>query len=330
VVGLVSKTKTRPQLVAVVGPTGSGKSDLAIGLARELGGEIVNCDALQVYAGLDIGTAKVGAEGQRGVPHHLVSIIPPDAEFSAAAYIDRARPVIHDIAARGKLPFVVGGTGLYLRALIYGLFDGPGRLPAVRERLGGIASRRGVAALHRLLKRWDPDSAARIHPNDRVRIERALEVRIETGRPMSDLMAERASPIAGFQVILLGLEPDRSVLARRIERRVTRMFDEGFASEVRELRRRYGDDIPAFKAIGYRETIDYLSGEIDLRRAQELIAVATSQYAKRQMTWFRREQAVEWFQGSGDDPLVLGSVLGYLRQHVRRQSQETLHAETAS
>lgn len=328
----LDSTKRR-QLVAIVGPTGAGKSELALEVARELDAEIVNCDALQVYRGLDIGTAKVRPSGQRGIPHHLISLISPDEEFSAAGYIARAAPVIDDIAERGKLPLVVGGTGLYLRALLRGLFDGPGRSPEVRERLGGIAARRGTPALHRLLKRWDPVSAERIHPNDRVRLERALEVRIQTGRPMSALMSERVSPIANFQVILVGLDPNKSVLARRIDRRVTRMFDEGFASEVRSLRKHYGDNIPAFKAIGYRETLGYLSGELDLRRVKELITIATSQYAKRQMTWFRGEAGVEWFRGSGDDPLVLESVLGYLHQqgqHTRRQNQETLHAKTAS
>ena len=327
---LRSLRRRRRELVAIVGPTGSGKSELAIEVALELDAEIVNCDALQVYRGLDIGTAKLGPSGRRGIPHHLVSLISPNEEFSAAEYIARAAPVIDDIAERGKLSLVVGGTGLYLRALLRGLFDGPGRLPVIRERLGRIAARRGTPALHRLLKRWDPVSAERIHPNDRVRLERALEVRIQTGRPMSALMAERVSPIAGFQAILIGLEPSKSALARRIDRRVMQMFDEGFASEVRELRKQYGEDIPAFKAIGYRETLGYLSGELDLRRAQELIAIATSQYAKRQMTWFRSEDGLEWFRGSGDEPLVVDSVLRYLRQDARRQNQETLHAETAS
>lgn len=317
-------------LVAIVGPTGSGKSELAIEMARQLRGEIVSCDALQVYRELDVGTAKVRPEAQRGIPHHLLGVIPPTEEFSAAEYIARAAPVIEDIAARGRVPVVVGGTGLYLRALLRGLFEGPGRLPAIRARLSRFAERRGTPALHRLLTRWDPVSAERIHPNDRVRLERALEVRIGTGRPMSELMAERTSPVAGFEAILVGLEPTRSALAQRIERRVARMFDAGFATEVRELVERYGEDVPAFKAIGYREALAYVSGKIDLRRAQELIVTATLQYAKRQMTWFRREEGLEWFAGSGDDPLVLEKVSRHVRRRMRRENLETFHAETAS
>lgn len=325
----VSSHAPRP-LVAIVGPTGSGKSELAIEVAHRLSGEIVNCDALQVYRGLGIGTAKIHPNDRQGIPHHLVDLIDPDQEFSAAAYIARAAPVIEDIDARGNLPVVVGGTGLYLRALLHGLFDGPSRDRELRDRLGRIAARRGSAALHRLLKRWDPVSAERIHPNDRVRVERALEVRIRTGRPMSTLMAERRSPTAGFEAILVGLEPNKTVLAERIERRVARMFDDGLASEARELRRRFGEDIPAFKAIGYPETLDYLSGKHDLRRAQELIAIATTQYAKRQMTWFRGETGIAWFGGTGDELDIVESVMRHLRQHARLQNQESLHAETAS
>lgn len=325
-----SDAELRPAIVAIVGPTGSGKSELAIEMARNLDGEIVNCDALQVYQELDIGTAKVRPEAQRGIPHHLVSIIPPTEEFSAAQYIARAVPVIEAITARDKLPLVVGGTGLYLRALMRGLFEGPGRIPELRARLARIAERRGTSSLHRLLRRWDPASAERIHPNDRVRLERALEVRIRTGRPMSDLMAERKSPIAGFEAILVGLEPSRSALVQRIERRVARMFHEGFATEARELQERYGEHVPAFKAIGYRDALRYSAGEIELRQAQELIATATLKYAKRQMTWFRREPDVEWFHGCGDEPLVLEEVSTYVRRRVHRQNPETSHAETAS
>ena len=238
--------------------------------------------------------------------------------------------MIKDVDKRGKLPLLVGGTGLYVRALRRGLFEGPGRSDELRTRLGAIATRRGPSGLHRLLKRWDPASAVRIHPNDRVRIVRALEVCILAGRPMSSMMEARESPLLNFQVILVALAPDRTSLAERIERRVSAMIERGLAEEVRELRARYGENIPAFKAIGYRQMLSYLEGDVDATQVQALITSATLRYAKRQMTWFRHEEGVEWFQGSGDDPGVYDAVLGYLRRALPSQSSETLHAKTAS
>ena len=321
------------RLVAVVGPTGSGKSELGIRIARELEGEIVGCDALQIYQQLDIGTAKVPPGERGGIAHHLVDQVPPDEEFSAADYIKLAVPVIEDIARRKKLPVVVGGTGLYLRALRRGLFEGPGRSPKIRERLSRIAERRGTKPLHRILARWDPASAERIHPNDGVRIIRALEVQLESGQPMSELMGAGRSPLTEFQVILVGLKLSREELEKRIGSRVEKMFATGFADEVRALCREHGDDLPAFKAIGYRETIDHLAGGLDENRLVKAITLATTQYAKRQMTWFRREEGVEWFGGSGDDASVQDAVLQYLGQELglgrRGQKVETVHAETA-
>lgn len=320
------------RLVAVVGPTGSGKSDLGIRVARELEGEIVGCDALQIYEQLHIGTAKVPPDERGGIAHHLVDQMPPDQEFSAADYITLAVPVIEDIARRKKLPVVVGGSGLYLRALRRGLFEGPGRSPEIRERLTRIAERRGSKRLHRILGQWDRASAKRIHPNDRVRIIRALEVQIESGQPMSELMGARRSPLSDFQVILVGLTLSREELEKRIGRRVKKMFARGFVDEVRGLCREHGENLPAFKAIGYRETIDYLAGRLDEDRMLAAITLATMQYAKRQMTWFRREQGVEWFRGSGDDAPVQDAVLQYLGQELGLgrpgRNVETVHAET--
>ena len=319
-------------LVAVVGPTGSGKSDLGIRISRELEGEIVGCDALQIYKQFDIGTAKVAPGERGGIVHHLVDQVPPDEEFSAADYIKLAVPVIEDIARRTKLPVVVGGTGLYLRALRRGLFEGPGRSPEIRERLTRIAERRGTKRLHRILEHWDRASAERIHPNDRVRIIRALEVQLESGQPMSKLMGARQSPLAEFQVILVGLRLSREELEKRIGRRVEKMLARGFVDEVRALCREHGESLPAFKAIGYRETIDYLAGGLDEARLAKAITLATTQYAKRQMTWFRREEGVEWFGGSGDDASVQDAVLQYLEQELGLgrpgQNVETVHAET--
>jgi tRNA dimethylallyltransferase len=313
-------------VVAIVGPTGSGKSTLAIEVARAFDGEILNCDALQVYRGLDIGTSKPTPAERRGIPHHLIDVAPPDEEFSAAQYVALAAPIVFDIAARGRLPIIVGGTGLYLRALRSGLFEGPGRSTAIRERLSRLADRRGSGALHRILMRWDPESAGRIHPNDRVRLVRGIEVFLASGRPMSELMRERKSPLERFRDILVGLRPSREHLAGRITDRVDAMYSRGLAGEVRRLEADYGTEIPAFKAIGYREALLLLSGEIDSSRAKELTVRATTQYAKRQMTWFRREPGVSWFDGSGDDGEIQASVLDY----VGRSLQETGERSTRS
>ncbi len=323
-----------PTLLAIVGPTGAGKSDLALDLAESLGGEVVSFDALQVYRGLDVGTAKVPADERRNIPHHLVDVVDPSEEFSAAEFVRRAVPSIEDIAARGKLPILVGGTGLYLRALRRGLFEGPGRSPAVRARLSDVVDRRGPQALHRILRRFDPDLARRIHPQDRVRLVRGIEVYLASGRRMSELMGTRRRPLAGFRDILIGLRPEREVLKARIEARVDAMFARGLVEEVRRLRLEQGAGIPAFKAIGYREVLLYLDGATDLGGARRLTLLATIQYAKRQMTWFRREPEVHWFEGSGDDPGVLGRVLDCIRQASpetgERQNSERSHAETAS
>lgn len=320
-------------MVAVVGPTGAGKSELALELARGFDGEIVGCDSLQVYRGLDIGTAKLAPHERRGVPHHLLDGVRPDVEFSAADYLARAVPVILDIAARGRLPLVVGGTGLYLRALRSGLFEGPGRSPAVRRRLGRIAERRGPAALHRILSRCDPALASRIHPNDRVRLVRGIEVFLASGRPMSELMGERRSPLRDVQDILVGLRPSRDVLGRRIAKRVEAMYSRGLVEEVRRLRDEHGDRAPAFKAIGYREALLLLRGEIDTPTAMEMTVRATTRYAKRQMTWFKREAGVQWFEGCGDERSLQRAVSEFLERRVVRSkledNMERFHAEAA-
>ncbi|HEY7820269.1 MAG TPA: tRNA (adenosine(37)-N6)-dimethylallyltransferase MiaA [Vicinamibacteria bacterium] len=308
-------------LAAIVGPTAAGKSDLALALAEKLGGEVVSCDALQVYRGLDIGTAKLLPSDRRGIPHHLVDVVEATEEFSAAEFVHLAVPVIEDIANRRKLPILVGGTGLYLRALRRGLFEGPGRSPLIRDRLMRIADRRGGQALHRILRRWDPDLAKRIHENDRVRLVRGIEVFLRSGRKMSDLMRTRERPLRGFQDILVGLRPGREALKARVEARVDAMFNRGFIDEVRGLRARHGGDVPAFKAIGYREVNRHLDGEIDAEDARRLTVLSTIQYAKRQMTWFRREPDVQWFEGEGDDPAVEARVLDWMQSTLPAASE---------
>jgi tRNA dimethylallyltransferase len=330
---MVENSSHRRPLAAVVGPTGAGKSELALEIAEAFDGEVVSFDALQVYRGLDIGTAKVPPSERRGIPHHLLDEVEPDEEFSAAEFVLRAVPAIEGIASRGRLPVLVGGTGLYLRALRKGLFEGPGRSPAIRDRLRAVADRRGPTALHRILRRWDPALAQRIHENDRVRLIRGLEVYLASGRRMSDLMAERKTALDGFHDILIGLRPDRDVLRARVEARVRAMFARGLVEEVRRLRLEYGASVPAFKAIGYREVLLHLDGAIDVEGARMLTVQATTRYAKRQMTWFRREPEVLWFEGCGDDPRVRAQVLDSIRRRISetgdRQNSERLHAETA-
>ena len=304
-------------LVGVVGPTGSGKSALALRLAEIFDGEIVGCDALQVYRGADIGTGKLTLVEQREIPHHLLDVADPSRDFSAASYIRLAAPIVEDIDRRGKLPLVVGGTGLYLRALLRGLFDGPGRDPKLRGRIAAIAERRGSRFVHRMLARLDPVSAKRIHENDTVRTVRALEVNILAKRPMSDMMRERTRPLMGYRVVLIGITPARQELARRIEARIAEMFDGGLVDEVRGLVSEFGNHAPVLKAIGYRQVAQYLAGEFDLERARELTLKATLQYAKRQMTWFNREEGVVWFTGSGDEPEVVEATERYLRSQEK-------------
>ena len=302
-----------PALVGIVGPTGSGKSALALRLAEIFDGEVVGCDALQVYRGADIGTGKLTVPERRQVPHHLLDVADPSSEFSAASYIRLAAPIVEGIDRRGKLPLVVGGTGLYLRALVRGLFDGPGRDPKLRGRLAAIADRRGSRFVHRMLHRLDPVSAKRIHENDTVRAVRALEVNLLAKRPMSDMMRERTSPLIGYRVLLVGIAPARAELVRRVDARITEMFGRGLIDEVSGLMSDYGSEAPVLKAIGYRQVAQYLAGEFDLERARELTLKATLQYAKRQMTWFRREN-VMWFAGSGDELEVVEEVEQYLRR----------------
>lgn len=326
-----SNDTTRP-LVAIVGPTGSGKSELALVLCRRFGGEVVSCDALSVYRGLNVGTAKLPTRERENIPHHLIDVAAADEDFSAARYLELAVPAVEGIANRGRIPFVVGGTGLYLRALLRGLFEGPGRSPEVRERLSRIAGRRGVPALHRILRRWDPDLAARVHPNDRVRLVRGIEVYLSSGQRMSVLMAARRRPLEGFQDILIGLRPSRDSLKERISARVERMFANGLVEEVQSLRERYGQDIGAFKAIGYREVSRFLAGEIDESEARELTALATLQYAKRQMTWFRREPEIQWFEGYGDEQALQESVADFIARKIPveggRDNPERFYAQT--
>lgn len=283
-----------PLLIAVVGPTASGKSALGLALARAYAGEIVSCDSLQVYRGLDVGSAKAAAEEQAAVPHHLLDVVDPDQDFSAADYARLARPAVGDIVARGRLPLVVGGTGLYLRALVRGLFAGPARDPELRQRLQALGERHGDRRLHRLLRRVDPAAAERIEARDRVRVIRALEVFFRSGRSISRFFEEGAEPLTGVEVRVLGLAPPRERLRAAVVARTEAMFARGLLAEVEGLLKKYPETVRPLRAIGYREAVAVLRGRATEEQAQRDIVVATMQYAKRQMTWFRHQETATW------------------------------------
>jgi tRNA dimethylallyltransferase len=289
-----------PVLLVVLGPTAVGKSRVAVDLARRFGGEVISGDSIQVYRGFDIGTDKPGPEARRGVPHHLIDIAGPEVQYTAADFVRDALAAARAIAVRGRLPIVAGGTGLYLKALLDGLFPGPGRDTAVREALEAEARERGLDTLFRRLEAADPEYARKIRGRDRVRIIRALEVLAATGKPISEHFRETRSPVAGRKVIRIGLELDRAALVRRIDERVGRMFAHGLVDEVRGLLARgVPESAPAFKALGYSHVIRLLRGEISRDQALALTRIDTRQYAKRQMTWFRKMTGVAWF--SPDD-----------------------------
>lgn len=284
-------------LVAVVGPTASGKSALALRLARARGGEIVSCDSQQVYRGLDLGTAKPTAEERRQVPHHLLDVVEPDATFSAADYARLARAALAGIRRRGRLAIVAGGTGLYLRALLSGLFEGPPRDEQLRRRLSAIAARRGDPRLHRLLERVDPAAAARIEPRDRVRVVRALEVFRLTRRAITDQQGEGARPLEGFRVLVAGLRPGRGELLRAVEQRTRAMMAGGLLGEVRDLLARgLSPDLRPLRSIGYRQAVQLVRGQLTADEAEREIVTQTMRLAKRQVTWFSHQQpGLRWF-----------------------------------
>jgi tRNA dimethylallyltransferase len=302
-------------LVAIAGPTGSGKSALALRIAEELQGEIVNCDSLQMYRHLDIGTAKLPVVERRGIPHHLLDFLDPDRVFTAGEYARRARPVIEAIADRGRLPIVAGGTGFYLRALLEGLFPGPPRDDALRARLAGREARR-PGSLHRLLSRFDPESAGRIHPGDVQKTTRALEVYLLTRRPLSRWFATGRDALRGFRVLRLGLNPPREALYERLDARCRDMFTSGLLDEVRAVLARFPRDSKALEAHGYRQAVQVLAGELSLQEAIYHAQRNTRRYAKRQWTWFRREPDMVWLCGFGDEAAVEQRALESVRNFL--------------
>jgi tRNA dimethylallyltransferase len=301
-------------LIAVLGPTATGKSSLAIAIARRVRGEIVNCDSTAVYRGFDIGTDKVPPSEQQGIRHHLIDIVDPTAEYTAADYGREAARVVGEVHARGGVPILVGGTGFYFRALTRGLFPGPGKDDRLRERLDRIADRRGVEILWRMVRRVDPASAERILPRDRKRLIRALEVYFQTGKPLTAHFAATASPLPDdVAVTALALRLDRVRLGERLAQRVDMQFAAGLLEEVRSL---LALGIPEtarpFGGLVYRQMIDHLHGVRDLAATRDLIVQENRRYARRQLIWFRKEPNLTWFDGPGELPEVQARVLGWL------------------
>ena len=300
-----------PRLVVVTGPTASGKTELALALARRLDGEIVNADSQQVYRGLDAGTAKPTPEQRAAVPHHLLDVVEPGDRMDAARFQALADAAIADVAARGRVPVVAGGTGLYIRALLHGVAAAPGRDPALRAELEELAAREGRAALHRRLAAVDPQAAARIGPNDLVRVVRALEM-AAGGRTQTDVFSAHRFSETRHRARLLALDLPRAVLHARIEARVPRLFEAGLLPEVERLASRRGGALPARLPIGYAEAAEVVAGRLDQAEAVRRIQAAHRRYARRQISWLRREPGVEWLRHPVDVPALADELRAWL------------------
>ena len=307
-----------PVLIAVLGPTASGKSALALALAGRYRGEIISCDSAAVYRRFDIGTDKVPMAERRDIPHHLIDVADPADEYSAARFGREAAAVAREVASRGRVPVLAGGTGFYFRALTRGLFPGPGRDPALRDRLGRIASRRGVEFLHRMVARVDPPSAVRIQPRDLVRLVRALEVFFLTGAPLTSHFAATASPLPEFETVGLQLDVPSSVLNERIARRVDDQFRRGLVDEVRAL---IDAGVPPgvrpFGSLGYRQVLEHLRGVRSEAETRDLIVRETRKYARRQLIWFRKEPNLDRIAGPGELPSAIASACRIIDRRLR-------------
>jgi tRNA dimethylallyltransferase len=317
------KLEREPLVVVVLGPTASGKTALALAIARRFGGEIVCCDSVAMYREFEIGTAKPTTAERAEIPHHLLDCVDPLADVSAGEYARQARRILREIVLRKvvsrdaalsnneqrmNLPIVSGGTGLYLRALLEGLFPGPQRSEGLRNRLRGRAEKYGTEHLHRILRRLDSSAADRIHARDVPKMIRAIEVCLASSRPsrrtMTELWQQGREPLRGFRVLRLGLNPERKVLYARIDQRAAKMFDEGLIAETELLLDKYGEQARPLTSLGYKQAVQFLRGEVDRESALAAAQQAHRNYAKRQITWFRQEPDVHWLAGLGDDPAI--------------------------
>jgi tRNA dimethylallyltransferase len=302
-----------PLVVLMLGPTGSGKTALSLELAERFGGEIVSCDSVAVYRGMELGSAKPTKDDRARVPHYLIDVVEPDEPFTAGEYSRRARAALREIVGRGRLPIVTGGTGLYLRALAEGLFAGPARREDLRARLRQSAERHGSGWLHRLLRRIDAATAARIHANDTAKLIRAIEVCVAARRPMSEVMGR--DPLAGFRLLRIGLRPPRAALYERINERCAAMFAAGLVEETRGLLERYGP-VKALDSLGYKQARCVLGGSLSEQDAIKAAQQGHRNYAKRQMTWFRREPEVRWIEGFGDEAEAVQQAAGLVEAAI--------------
>ena len=297
----------------MIGPTASGKTALALALAQRFGGEIVNCDSVAMYRDFEIGTAKPTRAERAEVQHHLLDYVDPLTDVTAGEYARQARQAVEDISGRARLPIVSGGTGLYLRALLEGLFAGPRRSEELRERLRQRASERGAIYLHRILRRLDAAAAERIHANDMPKVIRAIEVCLASRQPMTELLQQGREPLTGFRILRLGLNPEREALYARINERATKMFADGLIEETEALLAKYGKAARPLSSLGYRQAMQFLAGEMDRAAAVQAAQQAHRNYAKRQMTWFRREPEVRWLAGLGNDPGIQAEAIAVVK-----------------